>query len=114
VPVDSSPGLLGALAVAVRSAAQGHAPGDPVRVRVLEEDGQVLIAVSLGEAAAAAAHRTASLDPLYSSPGHPQLGLTLAVVKSLVARHGGELALDGEGPTAGSLVVRLPVARRRD
>jgi hypothetical protein len=114
VLVDSSPGLLGALAVAVRSAAEGQPPGDPVRVSVLEGDGQVLIAVSLGGGATAATHRRASLDPLYSSPEHPQLGLTLAVVRSLVARHGGELVLDGEDPTGGGLVVRLPVARRRD
>jgi C4-dicarboxylate-specific signal transduction histidine kinase len=114
VLVDSSPGLLGALAVAVRSAAEGQPPADPVRVSVLEGDGQVLIAVSLGGGTTAATHRSASLDPLYSSPEHPQLGLTLAVVRSLVARHGGELVLDGEDPTVEGLVVRLPVARRRD
>ena len=58
------------------------------------------------------------IDPFWQAPapgekGVRGLGLGLALVKSLVERHGGSVVADSDGPGAGAeFIVRLPACSR--
>jgi signal transduction histidine kinase len=105
--VHGSTALVSAMAHAIASALQRLPEGGQVLVRTQQDRGDVVISVASSGAGLRDEHLDATFVPLEAGEGH-YLRLGLSVVRSVAARHGGELRLEPRDDGGTALELRLP------
>lgn len=110
--VACSTALVGALAHAIANAVEALPRGGRITVRAHADNGYVLITVADTGPGLPDEHREVAFAPLFSTKGQPHLGLGLAVVRSVAARHGGEVTLLPRADGGTVLEFRLPAHPR--
>ena len=106
--VEGSTALASALAHAITNALEALPQGGQIVVRAHPDDGHVVISVADNGSGVPAEHLEAAFAPLFSTKGQPHLGLGLAVVRSVTARHGGVAKLSPRDDGGTLLELRLP------
>jgi len=104
--VDSGDALLPALAHAIENAVEAVPDGGLIRIHARSENGHALISVADTGPGVAEDLQRRAFEPLVSTKGKPGLGLS--VVRSVVARHGGEVMLTAREGGGTVLVLRVP------
>jgi two-component system CheB/CheR fusion protein len=117
IRVRADPGRLEQVFLNLLANAMEHAPGSrTVEVTVKPEAGQAKIVVRDHGAGVAAKDLRTIFEP-YTRLGTPHrapgLGLGLYVAREIVSAHGGEIEATSRVGKGTSMIVRLPLARRR-
>lgn len=106
--VRGSTALVGALAQAIANALEALPQGGQIVVRAHPDDRHVVISVADNGPGVPAEHLESAFTPLFSTKGQPHLGLGLAVVRSVTARHGGVVKLSPRDDGGTLLELRFP------
>ncbi len=117
VRVRADPGRLEQVFLNLLANAMEHAPGSgSIEVTVKTEAGNAEIVVR-DHGAGVAAKDLRTIFEAYTRLGHPHrapgLGLGLYVAREIVSAHGGEIEATSRVGKGTSMIVRLPLARRR-
>jgi two-component system CheB/CheR fusion protein len=117
VRVRADPGRLEQVFLNLLANAMEHAPGSgSIELTVKAEDGNAEIVVRDHGAGVAAKDLRTIFEP-YTRLGTPHrapgLGLGLYVAREIVSAHGGEIEATSRVGKGTSMIVRLPLARRR-
>lgn len=114
--VTGDPDLLfTALHNVVANAVKYSGPGDAVEIRGIERAGRVVIEVADTGRGIPAADVPIVLDELARAANArdlPGSGLGLALVRTIVDRHGGTVTVDSQEGTGTRVTIELPVAAR--
>jgi signal transduction histidine kinase len=106
--VHGSTALVGALAHAIANALEALPEGGQIVVRAHPDDGHVVISVADDGPGVPVEHLESAFTPLFSTKGESHLGLGLAVVRSVAARHGGVVKLSPRDDGGTVLELRFP------
>ena len=117
VRVRADPGRLEQVFLNLLANAMEHAPGSASIEVTVKTDASNAQVVVRDHGAGVAAKDIRTIFEAYTRLGHPHrapgLGLGLYVAREIVSAHGGEIEATSRVGKGTSMIVRLPLARRR-
>jgi CheY-like chemotaxis protein len=102
--------LLDAIVQLIGNAVEAMSRGGTLTIRTGLESGRGVISVSDTGQGMPESVRRRSFEPFFSTKGETGLGLGLAMVYGVMARHGGEATVDSEEGRGTTVTLRIPTS----
>jgi CheY-like chemotaxis protein len=102
--------LLEAVVQLLHNAVDAMPRGGTITIRTGVDAGRITVSVSDTGVGMSETVRRRAFEPFFSTKGETGLGLGLSMVYGVMARHGGESALDSEEGRGTTVTLRLPTA----